>query len=61
MSDSSGDRRPVKSRSWKVSQALATWLDSRNCFPNLISEIVLAVGLAGGFTVARRPLNPPLQ
>ncbi len=52
MSDSPGDRRPVKSRSWKVSQALATWLVSQNCSPNLISMIGMVAGLAGGTALA---------
>lgn len=52
MSDSSGDRRPVKSRSWKVSQALTAWLVSQNCSPNLISVMGMAAGLAGGAALA---------
>jgi phosphatidylglycerophosphate synthase len=52
MSDSSGDRRPVKSRSWKVSQALATWLVSRNYSPNLISVMGMSAGLVGGAALA---------
>lgn len=52
MSGSTGDRRPVKSRSWKVSQALANWLVSRNCSPNLISVTGMAAGLAGGAALA---------
>jgi phosphatidylglycerophosphate synthase len=52
MSDSFGERRPVKSRSWKVSQALATWLVSKNCSPNLISVMGMAAGLVGGTALA---------
>jgi hypothetical protein len=37
MPTTSGDRRPVKSRSWKTSQAAAGWLASRNASPNGIS------------------------
>lgn len=48
MTDPSGDRRPVASRSWKVSQAIASWLVARNCSPNLISIIGMVAGLAGG-------------
>lgn len=43
-----GDRRPVASRSWKVSQAIASWLVARNCSPNLISIVGMMSGLVGG-------------
>ncbi len=50
MTAPSGDRRPVASRSWKVSQAIASWLVARNCSPNLISIVGMVAGLVGGAT-----------
>ena len=46
-----GDRRPVKSRSWRTSQATANWLAVRGISPNGISVMGMIAGLAGGLAL----------
>lgn len=48
----SGDRRPVKSRSWKSSQWTANWLAARSVSPNAISIAGMIAGLLGGCALA---------
>lgn len=56
----SGDRRPVKSRSWKSSQWMANWLAARSVSPNAISVAGMVAGLVGGIALAFTGKDPNL-
>lgn len=46
--DEGMERRPLKSRQWRFSIALAAWLARRGVTPNAISLFGLAAGILGG-------------
>jgi phosphatidylglycerophosphate synthase len=46
------DRRPLQSRQWPVTIALADWLSSRSVPPNAISLFGLGAGILGGLIFA---------
>src|SRR5216117_3807397 len=43
-----GDRRPLASRSWKISERIARWLSRRGATPNAISIAGMFCGIAAG-------------
>jgi phosphatidylglycerophosphate synthase len=45
-------RRPVKSRTWQVSQATANWLANLGASPNSLSVYGMIAGLGGGISLA---------
>lgn len=55
-----GDRRPIKSRDWRISQAAAHWLADRNVSPNAISVAGMLCCLAAGAALVGTALFPEL-
>jgi phosphatidylglycerophosphate synthase len=55
-----GDRRPLASRSWKISERIARWLARRGVTPNAISIAGMFCGIAAGimFFETSRVLHP---
>ena len=47
-----GDRRPLASRGWEISQRIAEWLAKRRVNPNTISIVGLICGVAAGLMFA---------
>ena len=45
-----GDRRPLASRGWKISDRVARWLARQGATPNAISIIGMLCGIAAGLT-----------
>lgn len=43
-----GDRRPLASRSWKISERIAQWLAAHHVSPNVISVTGMFCGIAAG-------------
>ena len=43
-----GDRRPLASRGWKISERIARWLARRGITPNAISIAGMLCGIAAG-------------
>jgi len=43
-----GDRRPLASRSWKISERIARWLARHGATPNAISIVGMLCGIAAG-------------
>src|SRR5207302_8861453 len=43
-----GDRRPLASRGWKISERMARWLALRGITPNAISIAGMLCGIAAG-------------
>ena len=47
-----GERRPIASREWKISQAIAGWLARTGVSPNAISVAGMVCGLIAGVSLA---------
>ena len=47
-----GDRRPLASRSWKISEKAADWLARRGVTPNVISIVGMICGILAGVMFA---------
>jgi phosphatidylglycerophosphate synthase len=43
-----GDRRPLASRGWKISEKIARWLAERGATPNAISIVGMVCGILAG-------------
>lgn len=52
-----GERRPIASRQWKISQVIARWLARAGISPNAISLIGMLCGLAAGASLASTSLT----
>ena len=50
-----GDRRPLASRGWKVSEKVARWLARRGATPNAISVVGMICGILAGIMFAMTP------
>jgi phosphatidylglycerophosphate synthase len=50
-----GDRRPLASRGWKISQRIARWLARRGATPNAISIAGMLCGIAAGIMFFETP------
>jgi phosphatidylglycerophosphate synthase len=50
-----GDRRPLASRSWKISEKIARWLARRGATANAISIVGMICGILGGIMFAMTP------
>jgi len=55
-----GDRRPLASRSWKISERIARWLARHGATPNAICIAGMLCGIAAGimFVEAQRVSHP---
>ena len=47
-----GDRRPLASRGWKISEKIARWLAERGATPNAISIVGMVCGILAGIMFA---------
>src|SRR5260370_37999983 len=47
-----GDRRPLASRGWKISEKIARWLARRGATPNAISIVGMVCGILAGIMFA---------
>ena len=47
-----GDRRPLASRDWKISEKIARWLAERGATPNAISIVGMVCGILAGIMFA---------
>ena len=47
-----GDRRPLSSRGWGISQQIAAWLAKKDVNPNVISMVAMVCGIAAGLAFA---------
>jgi phosphatidylglycerophosphate synthase len=59
--ESVGDRRPIASRNWAISQASARWLAQKGASPNAISVAGMICGLLAGVSLAATSLNGALE
>src|SRR5207237_8642137 len=50
-----GDRRPLASRSWKISERIARWLARRGATPNAISIAGMLCGISAGILFFETP------
>jgi len=50
-----GDRRPLASRGWKISEKVARWLARRGATPNAISVVGMICGILAGIMFAMTP------
>ena len=50
-----GDRRPLASRGWKISEKIARWLARGGATPNAISIVGMICGILGGVMFAMTP------
>ena len=50
-----GDRRPLASRGWKISEKIARWLALRGATPNAISIAGMICGILAGIMFAMTP------
>ena len=50
-----GDRRPLASRGWKISEKIARWLALRGATPNAISLAGMICGILAGIMFAMTP------
>ncbi len=50
-----GDRRPLASRGWQISEKVARWLARRGATPNAISVVGMICGILAGIMFAMTP------